>query len=80
VVGVPDAKYGEELCAWIAIRPGIEIDEEEIRSFCRGRTAHYKIPKYIRFVDSFPTTTSGKVQKYIIRQRMIEELGLPFAP
>jgi fatty-acyl-CoA synthase len=75
VVGVPGAKYGEELCAWIAVRNGIETNEEEIRSFCRGQIAHYKIPRHIKFVDCFPTTTSGKVKKYVMRQLMIEELG-----
>jgi len=76
VVGVPDRKYGEELCAWIVAQPGEEIDEAAIRTFCTGQIAHYKIPKYIRFVDSFPSTVTGKVQKYRIREMMIEELSL----
>ena len=76
VVGVPDARMGEELCAWIRLAPGEHADEEEIRAFCLGRIAHYKIPRYVRFVDEFPLTVSGKVQKFLIRERMIEELGL----
>jgi len=76
VVGVPDAKFGEELCAWIKLRSGTDADAEEITAFCRGQIAHYKIPRYIRFVDGFPMTVTGKIQKFVIRQAMIEELGL----
>jgi fatty-acyl-CoA synthase len=76
LVGVPDAKMGEELCAWVRLAPGERADEEEIRAFCRGQIAHYKIPRYIRFVDDFPMTVTGKVQKFLIRQQMIAELGL----
>jgi fatty-acyl-CoA synthase len=76
VVGVPDERYGEELCAWILPRPGSRIDEESIRSFCCEQIAHYKVPRYVRMVDAFPTTVSGKVQKFLIRAQMIEELGL----
>ena len=76
VIGVPDEKYGEELCAWVQLVPGTAADEEDIRSFCRGRIAHYKVPRYIRFVDGFPVTVTGKVQKFVMRARMIEELGL----
>jgi len=76
VVGVPDAKYGEELCAWISLTEGASVTEEEIRAFCRDRIAHQKIPRYIRFVDEFPMTVTGKVQKFIMRERMIAELGL----
>jgi fatty-acyl-CoA synthase len=75
VIGVPDAKYGEELCAWIVRRDGVEASADEIRAFCRGQIAHYKIPRYIKFVDGFPTTTSGKIQKYKMRESMIEELN-----
>jgi fatty-acyl-CoA synthase len=75
VVGIPDAKYGEELCAWIRVNDGMEADEAEIRAFCHGQIAHQKIPRYIRFVDEFPMTVTGKVQKFIIRERMMEELG-----
>jgi len=75
VVGIPDAKFGEELCAWIRVNDGMEADEAEIRAFCQGQIAHQKIPRYIRFVDEFPMTVTGKVQKFIIRERMMEELG-----
>ncbi len=76
VVGLPDRKYGEELCAWIVLREGQKATEDEIRGFCNGQIAHYKIPKYIRFVDEFPMTVTGKVQKYLIRQKMKDELAL----
>jgi fatty-acyl-CoA synthase len=75
VVGIPDAKYGEELCAWIRLQDGMEASEDEIREFCRGQIAHQKIPRYIRFVEEFPMTVTGKVQKFIIRERMLDELG-----
>lgn len=74
VIGVPDERMGEELCAWIRLRAGSAGDEEDIRAFCRGRIAHYKVPRYIRFVDSFPVTVTGKIQKYLIREAMIAEL------
>ncbi|MGK6319581.1 AMP-binding protein [Sphingomonas sp. DT-204] len=74
VVGVPDERMGEELCAWIRLRLGAVGDAEDIRAFCRGRIAHYKIPRHIRFVDAFPTTVTGKIQKYLIREAMIAEL------
>ena len=76
VVGVPDSKYGEELCAWIIPHAGATLDEAGIRSFCNGQIAHYKIPRYIRFVDAFPMTVTGKVQKYLMREAMKRELGL----
>jgi fatty-acyl-CoA synthase len=76
VIGVPDAKYGEELCAWIKLRPGETATPEEIQAFCRGQIAHYKIPRYIRFVDASPMTVTGKVQKFMMRQETIRELGL----
>jgi fatty-acyl-CoA synthase len=79
VVGVPDERYGEELCAWIRLKPGVAASEEEVTAFCRGQIAHYKIPRYIRFVDEFPMTVSGKVRKFVIRERMIEELKLTVA-
>ena len=69
-VGVPDAKYGEELCACIILRPGTKSSAEEIREFCRGQIAHYKVPRYVKFVDSFPMTVTGKVQKFLLRQQM----------
>lgn len=74
--GVPDDKYGEELCAWVVLKPGETAEAEEIRDFCRGQIAHYKIPRYVKFVDAFPMTVTGKAQKFIMRERMSEELGL----
>ena len=79
VVGLPDPRYGEELCAWIRLHPGEVAEEVEIRAFCDGQIAHHKIPRYVRFVDEFPMTVTGKVQKFQIRQVMIEELGLTLA-
>ena len=79
VVGVPDPKFGEEVAAWIRLREGKTATEQEIREFCKGKLAHFKIPKHIRFVDTFPMTVTGKVQKYVIREQMAEELGLPKA-
>lgn len=75
-VGVPDPKYGEELCACIVLRPGQQATAEEIRDFCRGEIAHYKIPRYVRFMDSLPMTVTGKIQKYMLRQQLAAELGL----
>ena len=74
VFGVPDEKYGEEVCAWIVVRPGETLTEEEVRAFCQGQIAHYKVPRYIRFVDDMPMTVTGKVQKFIMRERMVDEL------
>jgi fatty-acyl-CoA synthase len=76
VVGVPDAKYGEELCAWVIAKPGVAVDEQALRDFCKGQIAHYKVPRYIRFVPGFPMTVTGKVQKYRMREQMVAELGL----
>ena len=76
VFGVPDPKYGEEVCAWIVVRTGEHLTAEEVQEFCRGQIAHYKIPKYIRFVDELPMTVTGKVQKFVMRERMIDELRL----
>jgi fatty-acyl-CoA synthase len=76
VVGVPDLKYGEELCAWVKLKPGANASAEDVQSFCRGQIAHYKIPRYIKFVDAFPMTVTGKVQKFIMREEIIKELGL----
>ncbi|WP_225031246.1 AMP-binding protein [Paraburkholderia sp. XV] len=76
VFGVPDPKYGEEVCAWIVVRTGEHLTTEEVQEFCRGQIAHYKIPKYIRFVDELPMTVTGKVQKFVMRERMIDELRL----
>ncbi|AXE99985.1 AMP-binding protein [Paraburkholderia hospita] len=76
VFGVPDSKYGEEVCAWIVARAGEHLTAEDVQEFCRGQIAHYKIPKYIRFVDELPMTVTGKVQKFVMRERMIDELRL----
>ncbi|MAZ98786.1 MAG: AMP-binding protein [Rhodospirillaceae bacterium] len=76
VFGVPDVKFVEELCAWIILKPGETATEDDIRDFCQGQIAHYKIPRYIRFVDAFPMTITGKVQKFAMRDAMIEELGI----
>ena len=76
VFGIPDVKFVEELCAWIILKSGETATEDDIRGFCQGQIAHYKIPRYIRFVDSFPMTITGKVQKFAMRDAMIEELGI----
>jgi fatty-acyl-CoA synthase len=76
VIGVPDERYGEELMAWVVLRSGATVTDEELRDFCRGKIAHYKIPRYVKFVDSFPMTVTGKVQKFKMRETAIEELGL----
>lgn len=76
VIGVPDTRYGEEICAWIKLREGVTATPDEILTFCHGQIAHYKIPRYIKFVDAFPMTVTGKVQKYAMREQMIVELGL----
>jgi fatty-acyl-CoA synthase len=76
VVGVPDVKFGEELCAWIRLKDGDTATPDEIKQFCKGQIAHYKIPRYIKFVQDFPMTASGKIQKFIIRDQMIKELDL----
>jgi fatty-acyl-CoA synthase len=79
VIGVPDEKYGEELCAWVVLRPGAEPDEESIKAFCRGRIAHYKVPRYVSFVPSLPMTVTGKIQKFKMREISTAELGLEAA-
>ena len=76
VVGVPDSRYGEELCAWIIAKPGQSVTEDDIRTFCKGQIAHYKVPRYIRFVDAFPMTVTGKIQKFKIRETMMQQLQL----
>ena len=76
VIGVPDPHYGEELCAWIKVRPGAAVTEDEVVEFCRGRLAHYKVPRYVVFVDEFPMTITGKVQKYKMREESTARLGL----
>jgi Acyl-CoA synthetases (AMP-forming)/AMP-acid ligases II len=76
VIGVPDQQYGEELCAWVVLKPKHALDAVALRAFCSEQIAHYKIPRYVRFVESFPTTVTGKVRKVEMRETMIAELGL----
>jgi fatty-acyl-CoA synthase len=76
VVGVPDKKYGEELCAWVITKPGQTVTEAELREFCTGQIAHYKVPRYICFVTEYPMTITGKIQKFKIREAMKEQLAL----
>ncbi len=76
VIGVPSSKYGEEVMAWVQLKEGVSADAEEIRQYCRGKIAHYKIPAYVKFVDGFPMTVTGKIQKYKMREIATEELGL----
>jgi fatty-acyl-CoA synthase len=75
VVGVPDPVYGEEVMAWIQTDDGSDLDPEEVRRFCRGKIAHYKIPRYVHVTPTFPMTVTGKVQKYLLREQSIELLG-----
>ncbi len=77
VIGVPDAKYGEELMVWVRLRPGAEaLTAESLREFCHGQLAHYKVPRYVHIVDEFPMTVTGKVRKVEMRERAVEILGL----
>jgi len=76
VVGVPDDRFGEVICAWIRLNEGETATAEDIREFCRGQIAHYKITHHVCFEDAFPTTVTGKIQKYLIREQMIARLGL----
>ncbi|HWD84332.1 MAG TPA: AMP-binding protein [Solirubrobacteraceae bacterium] len=76
VIGVPDAKYGEQLMAWVVPRSGSSLTEDDVREFCRAQIAHYKVPRHIKFVDGFPMTVTGKVQKFKMRETAISELGL----
>jgi fatty-acyl-CoA synthase len=79
VVGLPDERYGEELCAWIVLKPGQSATAEDIKHFCDNQIARYKVPRYVKFVGAFPMTVTGKIQKFIIREQMIEELRLTVA-
>jgi fatty-acyl-CoA synthase len=76
VIGVPDLKYGEEVMAWITVRPGTELTAEAVREFCHGRIAHYKIPRYVQTTDQFPMTVTGKIQKFILREQAVDLLDL----
>ena len=79
VIGVPDEKYGEELMAWVQLAPGGKLTEDELKDFCRDKIAHFKIPRYVKFVSEFPMTVTGKVRKVEMRDRSIAELGLDAA-
>jgi fatty-acyl-CoA synthase len=76
VFGVPDKRFGEELCAWIKIREGATLTEDDVKAFCKDQIAHYKVPRHIRFVNEFPMTVTGKMQKFIMREKMVDELGV----
>jgi fatty-acyl-CoA synthase len=76
VIGVPDAKFGEELCAWIKLRTGYELTADDVKAYCQGKIAHYKVPRYIRFSEEFPMTVTGKVQKFKLREVSTVELDL----
>ncbi len=76
VFGVPDQRYGEELCAWIKIRDGATLTDEDVKAFCKDQIAHYKVPRHIRFVSEFPMTVTGKMQKFIMREQIVGELGV----
>jgi fatty-acyl-CoA synthase len=76
IIGVPDTKYGEEIMAWVRLRDGETASAEELREYCRDQIAHYKIPRYFKFVEAFPTTVTGKIQKFIMREESINDLGL----
>ena len=75
-MGVPDPKYGEELLAAVRLRAGAALTEDEVRDYCRGRLAHYKVPRYVTFVTEYPMTVTGKIQKFKIRDAAVAELGL----
>ena len=80
VIGVPDEKYGEEIMAWIKVRDGAEaLSADDVRAFCQGRIAHFKVPRYVHVTDEFPMTVTGKVQKFKMREAAIELLGLEAA-
>ena len=79
VFGVPDRRFGEELCAWIKVRAGMALTADEVKAFCKDQIAHYKVPRHIQFVDEFPMTVTGKMQKFIMREKMTEALGVTTA-
>ena len=76
VIGVPDERFGEAIMAWVQLRPGAALSEADLQEFCRGRIAHYKVPRYVKFVDEFPMTVTGKIQKFKMREVAVVELGL----
>ena len=79
VIGVPDVKYGEEIMAWVKLKEGEHLSDTDIKEFCKGRIAHYKVPRYVTFVDDFPMTVTGKVRKIEMRETSIADLGLQAA-
>jgi fatty-acyl-CoA synthase len=76
VIGVPDTKYGEEVMAWVKLQAGATLTAEDLQAFCRGKIAHHKIPRYVKFVEAFPMTVTGKIQKFVMREESVKELGL----
>ena len=76
VIGVPDEKFGEEIMAWIKLKDGVTCESDDIKSFCKGKISHYKIPRYIKFVETFPMTVTGKIRKVEMREISVKELGL----
>ena len=76
---MPGSRYCEEVCAWVVLKAGAHASEDEIRDFCKGQIAHYKVPRYVRLVDSLPMTVTGKAQKFVMRNAMVKELGLTAA-
>jgi fatty-acyl-CoA synthase len=79
VIGVPDARYGEELMAWVKIREGAALTEDAVKQYCQGKIAHYKVPRYVKFTDEFPMTVTGKIQKFKMREQAVSDLGLEAA-
>ncbi len=75
VVGIPDDKYGEEIAAWIKCHPGHHVSDEQLREYCKGRIAHFKVPRHFLFVEAFPMTVTGKIQKFRMRELTLEYLG-----
>ena len=75
VFGVPDARLGEEVCAWVQLQPGTTMSEDELKNYCRDQITHFKIPRYVRFVEEFPMTVTGKMQKFVMREEMSKELA-----
>ena len=76
MIGVPDERYGEEVCAWVVLKERADLSEDELKEFCRGKIAHYKVPRHVLVVDEFPMTVTGKIQKFKLRQRAVDQLGL----
>jgi fatty-acyl-CoA synthase len=75
VIGVPDAKYGEQVMAWVQRRPGVSLTESDVIEYCTGKIAHFKVPRYVRFVEDYPMTVTGKVQKFRLREMAVAEFG-----